>query len=286
MEYIYNALFWNPKNHDGAAFMGGGILGYAHFGAVAALNDLGKLSSMKHFTGASVGSIIATICSMKPSSECLSQLHTIFEQNIHNIMKESWGYAGEGFRLIEKFGLYAGDKLRKMIELFIQTSCGNAFITFQEAYEKYGTHLIIPTTQVYTTGFETIYHSHILTPLEKISQVVYQSCAYPWVFEAENGICDGGLSDNFPIAQLLCHNALGFVFEKIVSQEKTIPKTLVQYSLGIAAGIRSRLEKEYTGTNIITLKTYDIHSLNFDLSDDEKKKLFDSAYDSVKLYFS
>jgi predicted acylesterase/phospholipase RssA len=122
--------------------------------------------------------------------------------------------------------------------------------------------------------------------LEKISEVVYQSCSYPWVFEAENGICDGGLSDNFPIAQLQCKNPLGFVFEKIVSKEKIIPKTLVQYSLGIAAGIKSRLEKEYTGSNIIQLKTFDIHSLNFDIIEDEKKQLFDEGVNQVKQYYS
>lgn len=275
------SYFFRRKNaHDGLTFMGGGILGYAHFGVISALEERGLLQYINSFSGASVGSIMAALCALRISIETLVDLKESFNWDMKKLFDGSSTYAGEIFQLVETFGMYEGAELRNMIESFIEKVCGDKNITFLEAHQKYGTLLVIPITQVYTTGFEVIHYNYLTHPNEKISHIVNISCSYPWIFPAVNGMCDGGLSNNFPIKELECVRPLGILFEE-PAREKVVPRTILEFSLGVLAGAKERLCIIPEGYDIIKVPSLGMHSLDFAISEEQKTLLFQSGYNST-----
>lgn len=276
----------NEEKHDGLAFMGGGVLIYAHFGAISALSELGKLNDISHFAGSSAGSIAAMLCSLRITKEKIIDMKDTLNWNLRSLLDGKWSYPGEIYRLIEKLGMHEGLELTNIISQLVEIMSGNKDITFAEAKEKYGTELTVTTTQVYTKFFECIYHNTETNPNSKIVDIIHKSCTYPWVFETEGAICDGGLADNLPIEHLKCKKPLGIAFENPTEIEKVIPKTLTEYSLGIAAGISMRLNKIPDGFDIIKIPTFGIHALDFDITPEKKEILFNAGYQAVKKFFS
>src|SRR5438132_6391996 len=85
---------------DGLCLMGGGILGACHIGGLQALQDLGKLDSIKYFSGANIGSLIVALAAMKYSPFKLKEQ---LAWNLSDILGSNWPGP---LNAINDYGLY------------------------------------------------------------------------------------------------------------------------------------------------------------------------------------
>jgi len=192
------------SNKKALCFEGGGVLGVGHVGALSRLYELGGLNEITHVVGTSVGSFLAAALACGASVQYAE--NELFGLNLKGFKDGSKFILFNLFRFLSKWGLYEGEKIEEFGGKIMNDLTGNAEITFQEAYDKFGIRLTI----VYLSCNlkKTMYADHILTPNQQIKRAIRKSSAIPAYFaavpEKEKGkvtqfFVDGGVTDNYPI---------------------------------------------------------------------------------------
>jgi len=184
--------------YENLVLSGGAIYGYTYLGALKLLEKKGLRKHFKRFAGTSVGSAIAAFIACGGSYKLIEEEMLKLDTEA---LKDSSCFLRDFYRLIKKYGYYKGDRAMFWITEILKKITGNGAITFHEAYEKYGTTLVIVGTSLKEKRAH--YFSYINHPDMEIRQAIRISISIPLVYKAvkwNNDVwVDGGIVDNFPI---------------------------------------------------------------------------------------
>lgn len=168
----------------GIALSGGGSRGFAHLGALKALNELGIRPTM--IAGTSAGSLIGSLTAAGYSPDFIFE--TIQSLGILNSLKFAFN----------RFGLF---KMEKVEEILLKYIPHNSF-------EKLKIPLTVCTTDI--EKGEALYFNN-----GELIKPILASCSIPGIFEPikfqNRVLIDGGVTNNLPIEPLegICDFIIG-----------------------------------------------------------------------------
>jgi NTE family protein len=143
---------------------------------------------------------------------------------------------------------------------------------------------------------EPVVFSKETTPDVKISQAIRYSTSIPIVFGYKlfNGkpLVDGLISSNYPI-NIFDDNSRKTIGLRLVSNSRTAccfnKMSIFQYVIYLVNSLIIALEKEHikdaVNAETINIDCSQFDPLNFDVSSDDKKLMFDLGYKAVMDYF-
>lgn len=201
-----------PVVHN-LVFEGAGIRGIAYCGAVAELENTGRMPGVKKVAGTSAGAIAALLVALGYSAEEMQAI--IAGTNFRKFNDGRYFFPGGIHRTNKFFGWYRGLRVERWIEALIEKKTGDASISFSALYEKGFKELYITGTNVNKQQLVIFSRHHY--PNMKVKDAIRISMSIPFYFEAvfidKNGLVvrhpkdrqgldvfiDGGLTGNFPI---------------------------------------------------------------------------------------
>ncbi len=185
-------------------FEGGGNKGLAYAGSVRVLEEIGVWDQVKRIAGTSAGAMTAGLLAVGYNSYDLEAF--LKQPDLEKIFLDAkFGVLSVLPNFLKRFGWHPGNKLYSWFGKMIQKKTGNADITFEEVYKKYGKELCICVTNV---NFLDCYYCHVkTTPDLPIRMAMRMSGSIPGVFctvkstlsSFPDHYIDGGLLVNYPI---------------------------------------------------------------------------------------
>ena len=257
---------------------GGGVKGIAHVGALYALDKLDILNNITEFAGTSVGSLVLALYVIGYKSLEMYEFIKAFNFNELKNMD---------INNIYLYGLDTGTKLEYVIKRLITNKKFNDNITLQELYNITKKNIIFTTVCV--NNMNICYVSHEKYPTLELVKAIMMSLSIPLIFcpiKYENDMyVDGGCLNNFPI-NLFKNNLDNTIGVLIIDSNERIEindfetymfRVLKCVARGLATGgIHSNYEKHTVEINIEF-----INSIDFDIDDSTKDKLFLIGFDTV-----
>lgn len=206
-EIEIKAMEINPKDHsypfENLIFEGGGNKGLAYCGAVRALEELGMISQIKRFAGASAGAMTASLMAVGYDSK---DIQGFLSQDMSKMFLDAkFGVLSLLPNLLTGYGWNPGNRIYNWFGEVIEKKMGNKDLTFGELYEKTGKELCVVVTNL---NHMTEEYCHVkTTPDMPIRLAVRMSMAIPGMFQATNytyngetnTYVDGGVICNYPI---------------------------------------------------------------------------------------
>jgi NTE family protein len=253
------------------------------------------MQSIKRVIGTSVGSIFATLAACKCTNEEIDKYFAaLFDKIVH--LHE--GFAREGYNLIEKLGVHDNSNIYEAVQSFLLEKFNSKNMTFLSLFEKTGIELTIVGTCLTTRSAE--FFSHLTFPEMEIAKAIQISTAIPLFFTIvkwnEKDWVDGGLVENFAIEHYddkngkYNKNTLGLY---LLQDDEKKQDYKINNIVDLLEGIENlQLDNNikqsishYTSRNIIYIKTGSISSINFAISENDKKFLIDNGYSDTKKFF-
>lgn len=292
----------NSKTIENVCFKGGGMTGNAFVGVDQALTELGLLPQIKRFIGSSAGAIFAAAVACRIP---YGKMTEIIENTEFSKFEDSpWGIVGEGVRLIEHWGIYKGDYFYDWFGDLLKDTIGTETITFQEVYDRFGSELVITTTDL--TKQKLVYLTHRDNPDMQVRDAVRRSMSIPGFYVPIKEIdakgithvyVDGGCTNNFPLDYFdgLYSNpdeAFGKTigFNLVGGDEKTteikcivsLIETLVYTEMETIQNLRLTPIDKY---RIVNIDVFGLSYTNFNMSRDDIKRLIESGYKATVDFF-
>jgi NTE family protein len=294
---------------ENLVFEGGGVKGSCYAGSIKALTELNLLKDVQRCAGTSAGSIMATLISIGCDTQEIDYI-------ISNLNFKSLKDKFNPFRILTKYGLYSGDAFIKWLQTCINRKGLNIDITFKELHElklkdsKYK-DLYVFATSLNTESIQGF--SVDKTPDVKIVDAVRASMSIPLFFKSwkikqfpNDVFVDGGLAYNYPISvfdnkQFLENvedevndKTIGFFLGSLDTSNSKI-KNLNYNELNIYINslfssilnieIMNFRRRKQDVDRTIFIPDFGISSIDFNLTKDDVKKLYDSGYNSTLNYF-
>lgn len=273
----------NKKTKNILVLSGGGIKGIALLGGLHALYKLNMLKDITTFAGTSVGSLIAFLIILK---------YTPFD--IFNFIKDYDLNKLKGVSistLLDFYGLDTGEKIMKLVEDFMIKKNINIHLTLLDLFNL--TNKIFYITVVNVNKQKVEYLSHITHPQLEVIKAVRMSISIPFIFTpVKYNDCmyiDGGCIDNYPIVLFndQLDNVIGLCTTENVDNIKKM-SSINDYAfnvlLSLINGITETSIKKYEKYTVqIIINNYT--TIDFDLSYDVKKQLFDIGYNTLMKKF-
>ena len=263
-------------------FSGGGIRGISYVGCLQALEEYQVISQVECFVGTSAGSIFALLLNLGYKYEELHDiLLTIDFDNLKDITSDGI------FNYFNSYGFETGNKLERIVKIFIRKKVTDDNITFKELFQKTGKQLIVTGTCLNTRQCE--YFSYLSHPDMPVIKAIRISISIPFVFIAQkiagNLYVDGGVIENYPLnAYNNKDEILGFLLKDKVGNKEI--EGLDGYSLAIIQCIDNKLYDLYLMLYhdiTITINT-EIGVLDYTISREMKSKLFSLGYKQTLQY--
>lgn len=288
---------------ENVCFKGGGMKGNSFLGVLKAFDELKIREQLKGFVGSSAGAIFAGIVACKITH---TQLEKEMKETDYTKFKDStFGIAGETVSLFEDLGLYKGDYFEDWYEKILAKYTGTEKITLKGVYDRYGTNLVITTTDLTTQTL--VYMTKDTHPNVPVSHAVRRSMAIPLFFTpvrdtdtegVEHVYVDGGCTNNYPISyfdsqystqELALTKTIGFDLENTCGQDfpkvtslLTLVESLVDTVLETIEEIRlTAADKIRT----IEIDVFDYQTTDFNLTKKDIEKLENSGYRSTIEFF-
>jgi NTE family protein len=264
---------------------GGGLKGFAGLGSLKCLIDNYLIDTINTFAGTSVGSVICFLYNIgydpKDVYDVLEQID--FTKLIKYIEPDN--LFGEPC-----FGLSSPEPILNSIYSFMKKKNIGKNLTFKQLYDMTKKTLIITGTCINDTNVK--YFSYITSPNMQILKALRITISIPFIFRPyqydRKLWVDGGVMNNFPID--LFSDRLDDVIaiylddvcdsideiEEIQDYFKRIFKCL---SRGLNL-VKTELFKKY----IVHVKIPYNHSTNWEITQAEKKMLYDLGYSQATEY--
>lgn len=188
----------------GLSLAGGGIKGFAHIGAIKALEEAGI--HFDYISGTSSGSIVAMLYACGYSTD---EIYDIFRANVRKIRYVDFEnikrivkrfFAGEGLKID---GLNSGGVIKKLVDEY----CFKKGIS---DIKQIRMPIVIPAVNLCTEELYVFSNNIIQNRGRDIKYInsvsvgtaVQASCSYPGIFcpcrYGENLLVDGGIAENLP----------------------------------------------------------------------------------------
>lgn len=307
------------KNIKNLVFEGGGVLGIAYGGVLAALTEFDLIKGVDEAAGSSIGSIAALAVACRASKEFIEKyiggldIPALFDGSRYKI---------KAFYDINKdLGWAKGAAFTAWLEEMLTSLCGKGDITFEEIKAKFGTTLYITGTSI--TAKKLRYFSPETTPKMSVALAIRISTSIPYIFapvELSGEIfVDGGWLNNYPISIFDTDNGcqnpeetLGFMLVdraeilamangsddrfydkansdfKVGAASNTNNYNILTYSFALFETMfRSSQETFIERDDLrrtILIDTGNVSSLNFNISSDKREELYRRGYETTKEY--
>jgi NTE family protein len=284
--------------YDNLVIEGGGVLGIAYLGALKELYTDKSIFKATGFAGASIGSIVATLLSVRTPIEQLE--NTILNLDLNNFKDRTCIFV-DMVRVFRNYGFFKGDKLLSFLKDMLKAFTGDGNITFQQIFDIYNSKLIITAANI--SRGKVVYFSKDTHPHMPVALATRISCSVPYFFQAMkfdgDYYVDGGLLDNYPIA----------VFDTDKQSKKTVTLGLKLVSntdlklekgavlpitglLSFTDNLMNTIMAQALRVHVLpgdwerTIRIYtgDLNFLKFDLTDEEKNFLVDEGKKAIKEY--
>jgi predicted acylesterase/phospholipase RssA len=123
------AVNYREMDRINLVFQGGGVKGMAYFGVLQVLKELGMLSITERAAGSSAGAITAMLVATGCTQEKMKEY--IVDKSLKDLRDPAWPRM-----VVERAGLYKGEKLREWIEKIMHEMTQIEFCTFGELTQK------------------------------------------------------------------------------------------------------------------------------------------------------
>lgn len=251
-------------------FGGGGVKGLSYSGAIKILDIHNMLDNIKDFVGTSVGSIYALMLALDYTADEIIEISLDMDLNVYDFDIK---------KLFSHYGLDSGIHYVNIFKKLIKKKLGNENATFKDLHNYNGNNLIITGTNI--NKHCVTYFSYENTPDVKLCHVVRLSIGIPFFFTAVNYkgdyYVDGGLMDNYPI-HLFDSNVIGFKLKQD-EQERHDIDDIESFAIHLGKCCIHEIEKlrlndKMNDKNTVIIDTNNVHMMQFDISLEDKKKLF------------
>ena len=274
---------------DSLIFSVGGIDGLSYIGCLKALEECDEVENVKTIIGCSSGSIISCLIVLGyKSNEIENIISEIDFDKIININLEDF------VTIDEELGLENGEKLLKLLSLFVLHKTGKNDITFLELFNLTKKKLVIGSVCLNTESLE--YFEHENSPDMSVSLAIRMSCSIPILFTPvtyKNRLyVDGGILGRYPINNKYLKDTnccLGFKIIHDVQKSYILSKLTfgeyVHYIFGIMFN-KAQLFENKNHENITTIEIKPFRStycgVNFKITNEEKKRLIQIGYNETR----
>ena len=299
-----------PEN---LVFSGGGIKGLAYVGAIKALEEKQLFQKVKRFGGASAGAITAALLAIgMGADELYKQMSSVdfstflkkSNVDIEDLVdkpSELFGLKGPGviFDEATKLGLCDGSVFVQWLTSMFKLKGFGKTTTFAQLYEKTGNELIIVLCYANCSKTVLACHKSEETANMPIITAVRGSMSIPFVFEPliwnNNTYVDGGTMYNYPIEvfdeDLSPNKTLGFILStqsSILTPERKEDNGILSH-LGCIYDAIMNVSYEYcfrmeNHHRTVFIDSAGIGTLDFKLTENEKKSLKDNGYKATMDY--
>lgn len=269
----------NNINKKILVISGGGLKGLAGLGSLKCLLDNDIAKTFEIMAGSSVG---AVICFLYNIGFDPRDIYDVLEQiDFTKLIKY---IEPENLLLDPCFGISSPEPIIYSIYKLMKNKNVNKNITFLQLYEMTKINLIITGTCLNDISLK--YFSHTSTPNMKILKALRITISIPFIFrpyQYDGRLwVDGGVMNNFPID--LFNNRLddviGIYMDDIydnINEIEEIQDYFIRVFKCVFRGLnynKIELFKKY----FIHIKTQGNHSTNWDITQQDKKKLYDEGY--------
>ena len=264
---LFSPAFCREQTEDlpqyGIVLSGGGALGFAHIGALMALEEAGI--DISAVSGASMGSIVGAMYAYGYSPQ---EMITILE-------KEKWYKNSKifNFRLFNKSGLSNHKKVKKILDSILPV---DNFESLKRFFALSMTNFIELETEYACSG-------------DRLKEKILASIAIPSVFEPVviDGVVytDGGVMDNLPIEPLLgkCQKIIIIDVCAVSKKEVTRGKVKIGYRAGMAMMKQMNAEQIAQADYYVGLEDLEQYSM-FEFK--KYKDIIQIGYEGVKEYLN
>lgn len=275
------------KKIKNIGFAGGGFYGYAEVGALKELEKYKEYMDIKNIKGVSVGSIVAALYAVGHNPDELANI--LFDLDFDKLIRDTrFAY----IKLYEKFGMYEAIRLEEEIEKYIRYKTNIKFCTFSQI-EKNLT--IVSTNLNYQ---RPRFFDRENTPQMPISKAVRMSVGYPLImtpvlFEGDL-YGDGGEFLNYPITTFdNLDETLGITFAAFNENDDGTLNSRIEInsiydyiiSIGVTlsrAAYLAQVTEKHLKRSIIVKITENISSMQFNLTTEQKKYIYQCGVNAVK----
>lgn len=217
-------------------FSGGGVRGLAYVGILMAFQDTYKKSAHDHFStfvGTSVGALFALVCAIDADvAKSLEAFESIGLESIFD-KDPTW--------LLTNYALNSAKPVRELLITLLASRGLKPDITMLELYRHTRKTLTVTTVDLLTTSTLYLNHTNEGASMPVVS-VLLGSMALPPMFPPETYVgptrtfqmIDGGLVDNFPIANYEKETTLGLRTSWFISPQSPMSDINAYYTRVLA----------------------------------------------------
>lgn len=281
---------------------GGGVKGIALVGAMSYFEEQGY--KWKRVAGTSAGAIVASLVSVGYSANEIKDIMYDLDYNkfADKNKLQSIPLVGPAASLFLSKGLHSGDYIENFLsEKFEQK--GKKY--FRDIYIHNNSKLKVIATDVTRHKLITLPDDLVeynINPLDfEIAKAVRMSLSIPFFYEpivlnTEKESCyivDGGLLSNFPIwifdvADNPRWPTFGLNLYNNVQKPNNNPNGFIPFLMDVVETSLATSEEVYfkdcDAVRIVNIPTLGINTVDFDISKDQIKSLFNSGYISAKSF--
>ncbi|MCQ2011495.1 MAG: patatin-like phospholipase family protein [Sporolactobacillus sp.] len=283
-------------------FSGGGVKGFAFAGALQVLEKAGY--TFKRTAGTSAGSIVAALIAAGYTSKDLKKIMS--EMDTNKLLEPSVRMRFplfKWFRLYFKMGLFKGDYLEHWIAGLLKAKGIEEFADLPKDRLKI---IVSDVTKARLVVIPDDLKDYGLDPDHfSVARAVRMSCCLPFFFEpvplydasgVKSLIVDGGILSNFP---LWIYNkedelpARPFLGLQIADKDSDFKEALkirnaAELFRGLFKAMREahdeRVIEKLKGTNIICLPVDKVKTKDFQISEQERERLFKIGADYAQKF--
>ncbi len=175
---LFGSVLAQPITH--VVFEGAGIKGLAYAGAIAGLEQGGRMKEVRHVAGTSAGAITALLVALDYRSDEVLQI--VSDTRFEAFNDGGFPVFGSIFRMKNHYGWYKGDRFLRWLADLIEAKTGNPDITFAEMHQAGFRDLYVTATCVNRQRMVVL--SRETYPNMRILDAVRISMSIPFYFQA------------------------------------------------------------------------------------------------------
>lgn len=263
-------------NYDSIYLTSGGTNGYVFIGALQILKNYNVLKNIQTIIGCSVGSIFSLLYLLEYNPKDILKIVT--SSDIENIyINNKINNENIILNLTMNLGINDGSGITRLLEIFLEYKNLDKNITLLELFNKYKKELIILVTDIKENKLE--YLSYKNYPNMSVKTAIRASSSIPYIFTPisyKNKLfVDGGfisdisckvIKDTTLILRLKSskYYETNLEIDNIIDYSKLLFQNLL---------LQTQLNNDNNNYNTI-LYNFDYSGINFDISNNFKKKLY------------
>ena len=268
------------------ALCGGGMRGVAHVGIMKALKQADLLKNIKEVIGISAGSFFALLWVLDYTVEQIEKLTLEFDFTLlRNISPETV------FNFPLTYGLDDGKGIERLISSVLRQKGFSEDATFEEIAKKHATHLRCFATELQTS--RTRVFSTTATPTASVKMAIRASMSLPIFYTPveDSGtkalLMDGGLMSNLPLVFMNENDIYQTWCVFFLSKRNDVAEPVsgivevIRYIYDSASTLNNLYYTEKFKERLIIVPAEEFSQLNFEESQEMRKKLIRLAYDKA-----